>query len=325
MLMQVSRRGSLLLAAGAVALPIEPCIALGVDYPARSVHIVVGFPAGTAADVIIRLIAHSLAERLREPFLVDNKPGAGSNVAAETVVRAPGDGYALLTVTLTNAVNATLYKSLNFDLVHDVAPVVGVFRAPTVMVVTTSFPAKTVPEFIAYAKANPGKINYASAGYGTVGNLAGELFNARAGVKLVHVPYRSSFFPDLLSGQVQLTFAPLAPVIGAIQAGKLRALAVTGATPSNALPSIPTVSEFVPGYEVNIWVGIGAPRSIPGEIISKLNDNINTILADPNTKERFGRLGGAVLGGSPADFGNLIANETAKWARIIREANIKLD
>jgi tripartite-type tricarboxylate transporter receptor subunit TctC len=225
--------------------------------------------------------------------------------------------------TFANAVNATLYDGLNFDLVRDIAPVVGTFRSPTVLVVAPAFPAKTVPELIAFAKANPGKVNYASAGHGTVNNVAGEMFNAMAGVELVHIPYRGSYMPDLLGGQVQLTFAPIATVIEYIKGGKLRALAVTSATRSDALPDVPTVGEFLPGYEANVWHGIGAPKGAPPEIIDKLNKEINAVLADPNTKERFADLGGTGLGGSPADFGKLMADEIKKWAKVIRLSNIK--
>ncbi len=292
-------------------------------YPSRPVHLVVGYPPGVAPDIVARLIAQPLSDRLGQAFIVDNRPGAGSNIGAETVVRAPADGYTLLVVTFANAVNATLNQNLNFDIVHDIAPVVGTFRAPTVMVVTPSLPAKTVPEFIAYAKANPGKINYVSSGHGTVPNVTGELLNTVAGIQLVHVPYRGSFLPDLLSGQVQLTFVPLATVIGYVKSGKLRALAVTGATRSDALPDVPALAEFLPGFEVNIWHGIGAPKDTPPDIVDKLNREINAVLADPKIKERFADLGGTAIGGSPADFGKLIADETEKWGKVIRAANIK--
>jgi tripartite-type tricarboxylate transporter receptor subunit TctC len=292
-------------------------------YPSRPVQLVVGYPAGLTPDIVARLIAQSLSGRLGQRVIVDNRPGAGSNVGTEAVVRAPPDGYTLAVLTFANAVNATLYKALQFDIVGDIAPVIGTFRSPTVMVVAPSFPAKAVPEFIAYAKANPGKINYASAGYGTVNNVAGEMFNTMARVNLVHIPYRGSYMPHLLGGQVQVTFAPIATVIEYIKAGKLRALAVTGTERSNALPGVPTLGEFLPGYEVSVWHGIGAPKNTPVEIINKLNNEINAVLADPKTKDRFAALGGTPIGGSSAEFGKLIAGETEKWGKVIRLANIK--
>jgi len=292
-------------------------------YPSRPVHLAVGYPAGLAPDLVARLIAQNLSARLGQPFIVDNRPGAGSNIATEAVVRAAADGYTLLAVTFANAINATLYPNLNFDIVRDIAPVIGTFRSPTVMTVTPSLAAKTVPEFIAYAKANPGKINYASSGHGTVPNVAGELFNALAGVKLVHVPYRGSFMSDLLSGQVQVTFVPMATTIGYVRAGKLRALAVTGATRWEALPDVPAMNEFLPGFDVNIWQGIGAPKGTPNDIVDKLNGEINAALADPKIKERFTDLGGTAIGGAPDDFGKLIAGEVEKWGKVVRSANIK--
>jgi tripartite-type tricarboxylate transporter receptor subunit TctC len=297
--------------------------ALAQTYPSRPVHVVVGYSAGLAPDIVARLIAQSLSDRLGQPFVVDDRPGAGSNIATEFVVRAPADGYTLLAATFANAVNASLYQNLNFDFVHDIAPVVGTFRAPTVMVVTPSLPAQTVPEFIAYAKANPGKIDYVSSGYGTVPNVVGELFNMMAGVKLVHVPYRGSYMADLLSGQVQLTFVPLATTIGAVKAGKLRALAVTSAARSDALPGVPALAEYLPGFEVNVWQGVAAPKATPPDIVDKLNHEINAVLADPAIKNRFTDLGGTVIGGSSADFDKLIAAEIEKWAKVVRAADIK--
>jgi tripartite-type tricarboxylate transporter receptor subunit TctC len=293
------------------------------DYPARPVHLVVGFAPGLTPDIVARLIAQPLSERLGQQVIVENRPGAGSNIAAEAVAHGPADGYTLLVPTFANAVNATLYGGLHFDIAHDIAPVAATFRSPTVMVVTPSFPAKTLPEFIAYAKAHPGQINYASAGYGTANNVAGELFNATAGVQLVHVPYRGSYMPDLLGGQVQVTFAPIATVIEYVKVGKLRALAVTGATRSNALPDIPSVAEFLPGYEANVWHGVGAPKNTPTAIVYKLNKQINAVLAEPEMKARFADLGGSAIGGSPTDFGTLLSAEIEKWGSVIRMANIK--
>jgi tripartite-type tricarboxylate transporter receptor subunit TctC len=289
------------------------------------VRIVVGFPPGITPDIVTRLIAQSLSERLGQQFIVDNRTGAGTNIAAELVVRAAPDGYSLLVVTGTNTVNATLYEGLNFDIVRDIAPIVAYYRGPSVLVVNPSVPAKTLPEFIAYAKANPGKINYASDGNGTTTHVFCELFKVMADVDLVHVPYRGSYLPDLLSGQVQAAFSTPATTIAYIRAGQLRVLAVTSATRSDALPEIPSIGEFVPGYEANTWNGIGAPKSTPAEIISKLNTEINAVVADPQIKERFAKLGGTAIGGSPAEFGKLITSEIEKWGRVIRAANIKVE
>jgi len=323
--MERSRRQLLHLITGAAMMPAVSRFSWAQAYPSRPVHLIVGYPAGLAPDIVARLMAQSLSERLGQKFIVDNRPGAGSNIGSEVAIRAAPDGYTLLVMTFANAVNATLYKELNFDISRDVAPIAGTFQSPLVMAVNLSVPAKTVPEFIGYAKANPGKINYASAGYGTVNNVAGELFNMMAGVRLVHVPYRGSYVPDLLGGQVQLSFAPMPSVIEFIRAGKLRALAVTSATRSDALPNIPTVGEFVPNYEAIVWHGLGAPNNTPIEIIDMLNKEINTVLDDPKTKERFADLGGTVLAGSPANFGKLIAEEIKKWGNVIQSANIKLE
>jgi tripartite-type tricarboxylate transporter receptor subunit TctC len=315
------RRQFLHLAAGALAFPVISQIAIAETYPTRPVRIIVGYPAGLTPDIVVRLIAPPLSEKLRQQVIVDNRPGAGSNIGADAAVRAPADGYTLLIVTFANAINATLYDSLNFDIAHDIAPVVGTFRSPAVIVVAPSFPAKTVPEFIAYAKANPGKINYASAGYGTVNHVAAEMFNTMAGINLVHVPYRGSYIPDLLAGQVHLAITPIATTIEYIKAGELRALAVTGATPCDALPDVPSLAEFVPGYEANVWHGIGAPKHTPSAIIAKLNKEVNAVLADSQMKERFAKLGGTVLGGSPDDFGKLVAKEIEKWSKVIDVAD----
>ena len=286
---------------------------------------IVGFAAGGAPDILARLMGQWLSERLGQPFVIENRPGAGSNIATEAVVRAPPDGYTLLLVSPANAINATLYDKLNFNFIRDIAPVAGIIREPHVMVVNPSVPAKTVPEFIAYAKANPGKLNMASAGNGTAAHVAGELFKMMTGVDMVHVPYRGAApaLTDLLGGQVQVMFAAMPASIEYIRAGKLRALAVTTATRSEALPDIPTVGEFVPGYEASAWFGVGAPKNTPAEIIDKLNKEINAALADPKIKARLADLGGTVLPGSPADFGKLIADETEKWGKVIRAANIK--
>jgi tripartite-type tricarboxylate transporter receptor subunit TctC len=321
--MELPRRRFLQLAAGIAALPTLSHIARAQSYPTRSMRIVVGYPAGIAPDVTARLIAQSLSERLGQQVIVENRLGAGSNIAAETVVRAPPDGYTLLGMTVTNAVNVTLYQKLTFDFIRDIAPVVATFRSPVVLVVNSSVSAKTLREFIAYAKANPGKINYASDGPGSMPHIACELFKAMAGVDLVHVPYRGSYMPDLLSGQVQAAFSSVVTTMSYLKSGQLRALAVSSATRTDALPDIPPVGEFVPGYEATVWHGIGVPKSTPAEIISKLNNEINAVVADPQMKERFAKLGGRALGGSPAEFGKLIADEVEKWAKVIKFAGIK--
>jgi len=321
--MKLPRRKFLHLAAGAAVLPAVSPIASAQTYPTRPVRLIVGFPAGAATDIVARLIAQSLSDRLGQQVIVDNRTGAATNIAAEVVVRAAPDGYTLLAVTITNAINATLYQGLNFDIGRDIAPIVGTFRSPNVVVVNLSVPAKTLPEFIAYAKANPGKINYASLGHGSGPNVNGELFKMMAGVDLVHVPYRGNPVPDLLGGQVQVFFSPMPFTIGYVRAGTLRALAVTSAKRSDALPDIPTVTETVPGFETYIWHGIAAPKGTPADIISKLNSEINAVIADPKMKERFADIGGTAIGGSPADFGKLIADETEKWAKVIKFANIK--
>jgi tripartite-type tricarboxylate transporter receptor subunit TctC len=321
----LGRRRFLLLAAGAAALPTLPRVASALDYPARPVHLVAGFTAGSVSDITARLTGQRLSERLGQPFVVEDRPGAGANIATEAVVRATPDGYTLLLASLANAVNATLYKDLNFNFIRDIAPVASISRAPGVMVVIPSFPAKTVPEFIAYAKANPGKINMASSGIGSLPHVAGELFKYMTGVDMVHVQYRGSYQPDLLGGQVQVAFGPIPTVIAQIRTGKLHALAVTTATQSEALPDIPTVAEFVPGCEASAWTGIGAPKNTPTEIIDKLNTEVNAGLDDLKIKARLADLGGTALAGSPADFAKLIAEDTAKWGNVIRAANIKAE
>jgi tripartite-type tricarboxylate transporter receptor subunit TctC len=317
-----NRRQFLNLATGAVAMPR---IARAQAYPSRPVRIIVGFPAGGPTDVAARLMSQWLSERLGQQFVVDNRPGAGGNIATEAAVRAPADGYTLLSLGSQNAINATLYEKLNYNFVRDLAPVSGIIREPLIIEVHPSFPAETLPEFIAYAKANPGKINMASAGNGTASHVAGELFKMMVGVNAIHVPYRGAVpaLMDLLGGQVQGCFAAISSSIEYIKAAKLRALAVTTAARSTVLPDIPTVSEFVPGYEASFWHGLGAPKGTPGEIVDKLNKEVSAALADPMIKVRLAGLGGAVLPGSPADFGSLIAEETDKWAKVIRFAGIK--
>ena len=323
--MKILRRQLLRLAAGAVGLPAISRIALALDYPTRPVHVIVGYPPGSGPDLEARLIGQWLSERLGQRFIIENRPGAASNIATEAVVRAAIDGYTLLLVASANASNATLYDNLNFNFIRDIAPVASIMRAPFVMEVNPSLPAKSVPEFIVYAKANPGKINMASSGNGTLPHVAGELFKMMTGIDMVHVPYRGGApaMVDLISGRVQVGFNVVTESIGYIKAGKLRALAVTTAARSEVLPDIPTVSEFVPGYEASAWVGIGAPRNTPVEIIEKLNADINAGLADPKLKARFAELGATISGGSPAEFGRFIAGETEKWAKVVKFAGIK--
>jgi tripartite-type tricarboxylate transporter receptor subunit TctC len=325
--MNFRRRQFLHLAAGAAALPAVSRAARAQGYPSRPARIIVGFAAGGSTDIVARLMGHWLSERLGQQFIIENRPGAASNIAAEAAVRAPPDGYTLFMVTPANAINATLYERLNYDFIRDVAPVASIFRAPNVLDVNPSVPAKTVPEFIAYAKANPRRLNFGSAGVGSVEHLSGELFKMMTGVNMVHVPYRGAApaVADLLAGQVQVMFDVLSTSIEHIRAGKLRPLAVTTAMRSQAVPDLPTISEFVPGYEVNTLIGVGAPRNTPAEIVDKLNKEINAGLADPVLKTRFADLGGWVLAGSPADFGKLIAAETEKWAKVVKFAGIKAD
>jgi tripartite-type tricarboxylate transporter receptor subunit TctC len=323
--MKLFRRRFLHLAAGAASLPILPRIARAQAYPSRPVHIILGFPAGGSSDVIGRLMAQRLSERLGKPFVFDNRPGAGSNLGAQVVARAAPDGYTLLWATSANAINATLYDNLTFNFIRDFTPVASVFRVPNVLEVHPSIPASTVPEFIAYSKANPGKINMASGGNGSTAHVTGELFKMMAGIDLRHVPYRGTApaLIDLLSGQVQAMFDLMSTSIEHIRAGRLRALAVTTATRSEALPDIPTVSEFLPGYEAGTWNGIVAPANTPAGIVDKLNAEINTGLADPRIKARLANLGASGLAGSPAEFGKLIGDETEKWTKVIKFAGIK--
>ena len=324
-MMKLPRRKFLQLAAGAAALPALSRISWAQAYPTRPVRIVVGFPAGSAPDIIARLVGQGLSERLGQQFVIENRPGASSNIGTEVVVRAPPDGYTLLMVVATNAINATLYANLNFNLIRDIAPVACIAGTSYGMLVNPSFPAKVVPEFIAYAKANPGKINMASAGTGSGPHVVGELFKMMAGVDLVHVPYRGSYWADLLGGQVQVAFAPIPSSTGYIQAGTLRALAVTSATRLDAMPDLPTVREFVPGYEAIGWYGVGAPKSTPAEIIDKLNNEINAVLANSTSKARLIGLGADPMSMTSSDFGKFMFDETEKWGKVIREANIKPD
>jgi tripartite-type tricarboxylate transporter receptor subunit TctC len=325
--MKLPRRHFLHLAAGAAALPAVSRIARAQAYPTRPVRIVVGFPPGGGADITARLIGQWLSERLGQPFVVENRPGAGGNISTEAVVRAPADGYTLLLVTSPNAISATLYDNLHFNFIRDIAPVAGLTRDPNVLEVSLLVPAKTVPEFIAYAKANPGKINYASTGIGTPQHVAGELFKVMAGVNLVHVPYRGAApaMTDLIAGQVQVMFDVATSSIGQIKAGKVRALAVTGAARSEALPDLPTLSDFVPGYEASNFRGVGAPRNTPAEIVDKLYKEISAGLADPKVKTRIADLAAVPLPMTPIEFGKLIAEETEKWGKVIKFAGIKAE
>jgi tripartite-type tricarboxylate transporter receptor subunit TctC len=323
--MKLPRRRFLHLAAGAAALPAVSSIARAQSYPSRPVRIIVGVAAGGGTDIVGRLIGQWLSERLGQQFVIENRPGAGTTIGTEVVVRAPADGYTLLLVSSDSAISATLYEKLSFNFIRDIAPVAGIVRLPFLMLVHPSVPANTVPEFIAYAKANPGKINIASPGIGTAPHLEGELFKTMAGLNLAHVPYRGGApaLTDLISGQVQVMFLSPAASIEYIRSGRLRALAVASATRWEGLPDLPTVVDFLPDYEASVWFGVGAPKNTPSEIIDKLNKEINAGLADPKIKARFADLGSTVLPGSPADFGKLMADETEKWAKVIRAANIK--
>jgi tripartite-type tricarboxylate transporter receptor subunit TctC len=325
--MKLPRRNFLYLTAGAAALPAVSRIARAQAYPSRPVRLIASFAPGGSSDIIARLMGQWLSERLGQPFVIENRPGGGGNIGTEAVVRASPDGSTLLIIGGWNAINATLYDKLSFNFIRDIAPVAGIYREPYVILVHPSVPAKTVPEFIAYAKANPGKVTMASGGIGAPSHVSGELFKMRAGVNLVHVPYRGGgpAVTDLLGGQVQVMFAPTPPSIEHIRSGKLRALAVTTATRSDALPDIPTVGEFVPGYEASSWYGVGAPKATPAEIVEKLNKEVNAALDDPKMKARLADLGGTPLPGSPAEAGKLIADETEKWGKVIRTLNIKAE
>jgi tripartite-type tricarboxylate transporter receptor subunit TctC len=325
--MKLLRRQFLHLTAGVAALPVIARVVRAQTYPERPVHLIVGFPAGGPQDIVMRLIGQWLSERLGQSFIIENRPGASGNVGAETVVRAAPDGYTLLSVSSPNAINATLYKNLNFNFIRDIAPVASIMRVPLVMEVNPSVPVKTVPEFIAYAKANPGKVNYASAGIGTPQHVSAEMFKMMTGVEMVHVPYRGAApaLTDLIGGQVQVMIDTTPASMQHIRSGRLRPLAVTTATRADALPDLPTVGDFVPGYEATSWFGIGAPKDTPPEIITTLNKEINAAIADPKIKARLIDLGGTVLPGSPADFGKLIAAETEKWAKVVKFSGAKPD
>jgi tripartite-type tricarboxylate transporter receptor subunit TctC len=324
--MRLLRRQFLHLVAAAT-FPAVSRIARAQTYPTRPVRIVVNFAAGGGVDITARLIGQSLSERLGQQILIENRPGGGGNIGIEAVVRAPADGYTLLAVSSTAAINATLFETLNYNFIRDIAPVASIIRVPHVMQVNPSLPVTTVPEFIAYAKANPGKVSMGSGGNGSPAHVIGELFKMMTGINLVHVPYRGSgpALTDLLGEQIQVGFLDMAGSVEYIRAGKLRALAVTTATRSEALPNIPTIREFLPGFEASQWVGLGAPRNTPSEIIDRLNKEINAGLADPKLKARFADLGATVLSGSPADFGKLIADETEKWGKVIKFAGAKAD
>src|SRR5229473_2920830 len=325
--MKLTRRQFLHLAAGVAALPAVPMLARAQTYPTRPVRLVVGVAAGSTSDIVGRLIGQWLSERLGQQFVVENRTGAGGNIGTEAVVNSPPDGYTLFMANAANAVNATLYEKLNFNFIRDIAPVAGLIRVPNVLEVNPLFPAKSVPEFIAYAKANPDKISMASSGIGGSVHVSGELFKMMTGVNMVHVPYRGDApaVTDLIGGQVQVMFGSMPASIEHIRAGKLRPLAVTTAMRSEALPDIPTVGDYVPGYEASGWWGTGVPKNTPVEIVDKLNKEINGALVDPKIKTRLADLGGTALAGSPADFGKLIAEETEKWGKVIRAANIKAE
>jgi len=322
---ELRRRQFLHLAASAAALPALLRGALALDYPTRPVRLIVGFPAGGVTDILARLLSPWLSQRLGQQFIVEDQPGAGTNLATEMVVRARPDGYTFLMATSTNAINATLYDNLKFNFIRDTTPVASIARTPLVMEINPSFPAKTVPEFIAYAKANPGKINLATAGIGSSVHLAGELFMTMTGVQLVPVHYRSSYVPDMLAGQVQVVFSPVPTTIEHVRAGKLRALAVTSRTRSQALPDVPTIDEFVPGYEASVWNGMVAPKNTPTEIIGKLYKEIDAALADPKINSRFAEIGSVPKSMTPDDFGKFVAEDTEKWGKVIQANNIRTE
>jgi tripartite-type tricarboxylate transporter receptor subunit TctC len=323
---KLSRRKFFHLAAGAAALPAMSRIASAQAYPSRPVRIILGFAPGQAIDIVTRIIGQWLSEQLGQQFIIENRPGAGGNIATEAVVRAPPDGYTLLAIGSNNMINVTLYEKLNYDFIRDIAPVASIYRVPQIMEVNPSFPAKTVLEFIAYAKAHPGEISFASAGNGSVAHVTGELFKMMTGVDMLHVPYRGAppALTDLISGQVHVMFDNMPSSIEHIRAGRLRPLAVTATTRWQEFPDIPTVADFVPGFETSAWAGIGAPKNTPAEIIDKLNREINGALLDPKIKARIAELGGMVLALSPTEYGKRIEEETEKWAKVIKFSGAKL-
>ena len=323
--MNFARRHVLRLAGAAAAIPALPRFGAALDYPKRPVQIIVGFAPGGTTDVVARLIGQHLSEKLGQPFIVENRPGAGTNIATEEALHAPADGYTLLLATVSNAINASLFADLSFDFMRDAAPVAGIMEVPNILEVNPAVPVKTVPEFIAYAKANPGKIDMASGGVGSSSHMSGELFCMMAGVNLVHVPYRGEApaLIDMVSGQTQVMFDLMSASIGFVRNGKLRPLAVTSAKRSDALPNLPTVGEFLPGYQATSFEGLAAPKGTPDAIVGLLNRQVNAALADPAFKARLTDLGGQALPGSPAHFGKLISGDTAKWAKVIKFAGIK--
>ena len=325
--MTFHRRQFLRLAGAAVALPAVSRGASAQAYPSRPVRVVIGYPPGGSADITARLMTQWLSERLGQSFIVESRPGGGTNIATEAVINAPPDGYTLLLVAPANAINATLYEKLNHNFLRDIMPVAGLIRFPNVVVVNPDVPVKTIPELIAYAKANPGKLNMASSGNGSTIHMSGELFKMMTGVNMIHVPYRGGALAltDMIGGQVQVMFDNIPTAMEFVRSGKLRGLAVTGAGRSETLPDLPTVADFLPGYEATSWYGLGAPKGTPNEIIEKLNREVNAILAEPKTKARFLELGASMLPGSPAEFGKLVADETEKWGKVVKFAGVKPD
>jgi tripartite-type tricarboxylate transporter receptor subunit TctC len=325
--MKLSRRSLLHLSAGAVALPALSCRARAQTYPARPIRLIIGYTPGGSADITARLTGQWLSERLGQSVIVESRPGGGTNIATEAVVRAPPDGYTLLLVAPANAINATLYDKLSFDFLRDIVPVAGIIRFPNVVDVNPSLPVKSIPELIAYAKTNPGKLNMASSGNGSTIHMSGELFKMMTGINMVHVPYRGGApaLTDLIAGQVHVMFDNLPTSAEHVRSGRLRGLAVTGTARSHVLPDLPTVADFLPGYEASAWYGLGAPRNTPAAVIDRLNDAVNAILADPTSQGRFAELGASLLPGSPADFGKLLADETEKWGKVVKFAGAKPD